>query len=59
VSFRERIRRLWRADPPPDHPLDARERDEDRPVSGQDERARVFESLAGDVFDPDDRRVRR
>jgi len=54
VSFLDRIRRFWTSGSPPDHPLDARERDEDRTMSADDERARVLESLAGDEFDPDD-----
>jgi hypothetical protein len=54
VSFLERLRRFWSSPPAPDHPLDARERDEDRWISADDERARVYESLAGDEFDPDE-----
>jgi hypothetical protein len=54
VSLFDRIRRLWSSPSPPDHPLDARERDEDRPSSGHDEKARALESLARGDFDPDD-----
>jgi len=53
VSFLERIRRFWRSAPPPDHPLSAQERDEERGSSAADEKARVLESLAGGGFDPD------
>jgi hypothetical protein len=53
VSFLERIRRFWRPAPPPDHPLSAQERGEDRQSSAADENARVLESLAGGDFDPD------
>jgi len=53
VSFLERIRRFWRPAPPPDHPLSAQERDEDRQSSAADENARALESLAGGGFDPD------
>jgi hypothetical protein len=53
VSFLERIRRFW-SSAPPDHPLSAEERDEDRPASADDEKADVLERLAGADFDPDD-----
>jgi len=54
VSFLERIRRFWSLAPPPDHPLSAQERDEERGSSAADEKARVLASLAGGGFDPDD-----
>jgi hypothetical protein len=54
VSFLDRIRGFFGSTPTPDHPLSARERDEDRQESADDERARVLENLAGDDFDPDD-----
>jgi len=53
VSLLARIRRFWRSTPPLDHPLSAHERDEERPSSAADERARVLASLAGGGFDPD------
>ena len=54
MSFLERIRRFWSSAPPPDHPLSAQERDEERQSSAADEKARVLESLTGGDFDPDD-----
>jgi len=54
VTFVERLRRFWSSPPVPDHPLSAEERDEDRWMSADDERARILEDLAGDDFDPDD-----
>jgi hypothetical protein len=59
VSFLERIRRFWSSAPPPDHPLSAQERGEDRQSSAADENARVLESFAGGDFDPDDGRAGR
>jgi hypothetical protein len=59
VSFLERIRRFWSSAPPPDHPLSAQERDEDRQSSAYDEKARVLESFTGGDFDPDDGRAGR
>jgi len=53
VSFLERIRRFWRSAPPPDHPLSAQERDEERQSSAADEKARALESLTGTDFEPD------
>lgn len=50
----DRIRRLWSSPSTPDHPLTAAERDEERWESADDERAHVFEDLAGDDFDPDE-----
>jgi hypothetical protein len=57
VSLLERLRRLWSSPPKPDHPLTAEDRDEERWMSADDERARVFQDLAGDDFDPDDDRT--
>ena len=59
MSLRERLRRWWRSAPEPDHPLNAEERDEDRWMAADDERARTLESLAGGDFDPDDPTARR
>ena len=59
MSFLERIRRFWSLAPPPDHPLSAQERDEDRWSSADDEKARALESLTGTDFDPDDDPVDR
>jgi hypothetical protein len=53
VSLLERIRRIFRPALGPDHPLSAQERDEDRPATSFDARARVEEELVGDDFDPD------
>ena len=53
MSLLERIRRFWSSASPPDHPLSAQERDEDRQSSAADENARVLEGLAGGDFDPD------
>jgi hypothetical protein len=53
VSFLDRIRRFWSSTPPPDHPLNAQERDEDRWASADDEKSRVLESLGAEDFDPD------
>ena len=42
MKFLEALRKLWSRAPAPDHPLDERERDEDRPLSGLfDAKARV------------------
>jgi hypothetical protein len=57
VSFLERIRRLWSSPSTPDHPLTAEERAEEHCESADDERAHVFQDLAGDDFDPDDGRT--
>jgi len=54
VSFFERIRRLWSSPSTQDHPLTAAEREEERWESTDDERAHVFQDLAGDDFDPDE-----
>jgi len=54
VSFLDRIRRFWSPAPPPDHPLNAQERDEEHWASADDERSRAPESLGGGYFDPDD-----
>lgn len=54
MSLLERIRRIWSSAPPPDHPLSAQERDEERWASADDEKARALEGLAGGDFDPDD-----
>jgi len=54
VSLIERIRSFWKPAAAPDHPLDARERDEDRTATAYDERSRVTEEFVGDDFDPDE-----
>jgi hypothetical protein len=59
VSFLERIRRFWRPAPPPDHPLSAQERDDDRQSSAADENAPVLESFVRGHFDADDGRAGR
>jgi hypothetical protein len=56
VNVFERIRRFWLPGRAEDHPLRKQERDEDRPTSAFDERARVEEEIVGDDFDPDERR---
>jgi hypothetical protein len=53
MSIWERIRQFWRPGRGPDHPLTEEERDEDRPASAYDERARTTEDFVGDDFDPD------
>jgi len=55
MSLFERIRRFWSAGRADDHPLTEQERDEDRPSTAYDERARVIDEFVGDDFDPDDR----
>jgi hypothetical protein len=54
VSFLERFRRLWSSPTTPDHALTAEERKEEQWESADDERAHVFQDLAGDDFDPDE-----
>ena len=54
MSFLERILRFWSSPSPPDQPLSERERDEERWMSADDEKARALESLTGSDFDPDD-----
>ena len=55
LTLLERIRRFWKPAPEIDHPLNARERVEDRPASAYDELAQSAEDFVGDDFDPDDR----
>lgn len=55
LTILERIRRFWKRAPEIDHPLNERERVEDRPSSAYDELARGAEHFVGDDFDPDDR----
>jgi len=57
MNVLERIRSFWRPRPADDHPLTARERDDDRPQSTYDELARTAEAFVGDDFDPDARRA--
>jgi hypothetical protein len=56
LTVLERIRRFWKPAPGIDHPLDARERVDDRPASAYDELSRDAEHFVGDDFDPDDHR---
>ena len=58
MNLLARIRRLWFGGPGEDHPLTAEERDEDRPFTASDERARLEQQFVGDDFDPDERRDR-
>jgi hypothetical protein len=53
VNLFERIRRFWRPGEGEDHPLTEQERDEDRPATAYDERARTAAEFVGDDFDPD------
>jgi hypothetical protein len=55
VSLFERIRRFWLPGPGDNHPLSDQERDEHRPATAYDERARVLEEFLADDFDPDGR----
>jgi hypothetical protein len=55
LTLLERIRRFWKPAPEIDHPLDERERVEDRPASAYDELAQSADDFVGDDFDPDDR----
>jgi hypothetical protein len=48
VNLLERIRGFWKPRPAGDHPLTERERDEDRPRTAYDERARTAEEFIGD-----------
>ena len=55
MNWLERIRRFWNRPPAEDHPLSEQERDEDRPATANDERARALQEFVSDDFDPDDR----
>jgi hypothetical protein len=57
MNLLERIRSFWKRQPAVDHPLNETERDEDRPHTGYDERARTAEEFIGRDFDPDDPRA--
>jgi hypothetical protein len=57
MNWLDRVRRFWNSPPAEDHPLSEQERDEDRPATGSDERARALQEFVGDDFDPDDPRV--
>jgi hypothetical protein len=57
MNLLERIRRFWKPRRADDHPLTEHDRDEERPRSGYDERARVAEDFVGDDFDPDEPRA--
>lgn len=56
MNLLERFKSFWKPAPSEDHPLTAEERDEDRPASAYDERARGAERFAGGDFDPDESR---
>jgi hypothetical protein len=49
------MRRFWKRGPNEDHPLTEQERDQDRPATAFDERARVEQQFVGGDFDPDER----
>ena len=55
MNWLDRMRRFWNPPSAQDHPLSDQERDEDRPATGNDERARALDEFVGDDFDPDDR----
>jgi hypothetical protein len=56
VTVFERIRRFFRSDPGPDHPLSEEER-EGVPQTTADESASLIDEFAGGTeFDPDDPR---
>jgi hypothetical protein len=55
ISLIDRVRRFWKRGPDQDHPLSAREREEDRPATALDARARVEQNFVGGDFDPDER----
>jgi hypothetical protein len=55
VNLFDRIRRFWEPQPDADHPRTEGERDEDRPATAHDERARTEEEFVGRDFDPDER----
>ncbi len=59
MKLLQRFREFWRGAPAPDHPLTAKERDEDQPASAYDERARTAEEFAGPDVDPDEPRSGR
>jgi hypothetical protein len=52
----ERFKSFWKPAPGEDHPLTEEERDEDRPASVYDERARGADRFTGGDFDPDETR---
>jgi hypothetical protein len=57
MNLLERIRSFWKPGHADDHPLTEQERDEDRPRSAGDERARTAEEFVGDDIDPDEPRA--
>jgi hypothetical protein len=57
MNLLERIRSFLKLRPADDHPLTEQERDDDRPHSAFDERARTVEEFIGDDFDPDEPRA--
>ncbi len=57
MNLLERIRSFWKPRLPVDHPLTEQERDEQRPPTAYDERARAEEEFIGDDLDPDEPRA--
>ena len=57
MNLLERIRSFWKPTPAVDHPLTEQERDEQRPPTAYDERARAEEEFIGDDLDPDEPRA--
>jgi hypothetical protein len=53
MNLLERLRRFWLGGTGPDHALTAEEREQDRPATAEDERARIEEQVVGGDFDPD------
>jgi hypothetical protein len=54
VNLLQRIRRFLESRSDDDHPLTEQEREEARPVTTFEERARVEQEFVGDDFDPDE-----
>jgi hypothetical protein len=52
VKLLERMRRFWMGGAGEDHPLTAEERDEDRPFTAPDERARLEQEFVGEISIP-------
>jgi hypothetical protein len=59
MNVLERLRRFWKRAPAADRPLTERERDEDRPATAYDERARTAQEFVGADLDPDEPRSGR
>ena len=58
MRFLDWIRELFTG-PPPDHPLTEEEREEPRPSTAFDARARAEQEWVGNDFDPDEPRSGR